>query len=554
MMGKRQGEHQGVFQPRFSTVLDGLEAHISRSSDKVALTVFETDYTFREVGDHASAISAWLTQRGVKHGDRVLIQLQNVPQFAFAAIGTWRLGATVVPVNPMYRAREIHRIASDSGAKVWVTTPSIWAGQGATTVPETNLEHVVLTEVEEFAAGVPEEFCGADSAGETPNALPVTRLADIVGNKSREATLSEPATVDDSDVALLTYTSGTTGPPKGARTTHGNLAYVGAGYPAFNGVRGPDHVVLATAPLVHITGLAMHLASWLMEGSQIVLAYRFHPRVHLDQLEKTEATWTTGTATAYTALIQEMLKKPRNVSSLQFVGCGGSAVPTDFARRFKDVFGLEVGPGYGLTETTGAHVSTPPGEIRIDEESGIISVGVPVFDGEVRIIGNDGTDLGTRERGEILASGPNVVDGFWDREHETTAQFLDGWVKTGDVGFVDEDGWLYIVDRTKNLIVASGFKIWPREVEDVLYSHPGVQEVAVVGAPDEYRGETVVAFISASTTTSEAFRDELKALCREQLAAYKIPGRIVFRDELPKNFNGKIRVRDLRKEAAEVDQ
>lgn len=543
----------GTATPRSATLSAAYDALLSERGGRPALHFFGSTFTGADVDEHVRRVAAHWQEGGLVRGDRVLIQLQNVPAFVFCALAAWKLGAVIVPVSPMYRAREVRKILLDSGAVRWVTSPDVWARQGGESIEGTAVQGVLLARVSDLGAGLPAGIADAEAPGEPgPADALVTHFADL---------LSRPAPADvrwsdcaPSDLAALTYTSGTTGAPKGARTTHRNLSWVGHAYPAFSGVAGPDEVVIATAPLVHITGLAMHLASWLVEASELVLAYRFDPAVNIAEIRRHSVTWTTGTATAYIAMLAVLDKEPVDFPSLRFLGCGGAPVPTHVAERIMGAFGVHLGPGYGLTESTAAVTSTPPGTLSpVDPDSGIIGVGRPLFDTRIRIVDEDGTPLPLGERGEVAIAGHGVADGYWENPEATAAAFVDGWLRTGDVGFLDDDGELYIVDRTKNMIVASGYKVWPREVEDVIYAHELIREVAVVGMPDEYRGESIVAAVSLSDRgagmTAEQVADVLGPYCRENLAAYKVPRRFLVRDELPKNFNGKIQHRDIRAEA-----
>lgn len=518
------------------------------------LQFFDREFTYQEIREYVDALAAAWQDRGIQQGDAILIQLQNVPQFIFTALAAWEIGAVTVPVSPMYKAREVRRIQSDSQAVAWVTTPNIWERQGTETLEDSSLEQVYLTKLEDFGAGLPEKFAGLEDADVDIDSVPqlhslVDTLESFTGRTPRRATLQP------SDTANFTYTSGTTGPPKAALTTHGNMAFVGYTYPAFHGASGPGHTVLATAPLVHITGLAMHLGSWLMHAQKLVLTYRFDPKIQLDAMVESQASWTTGAATAFLSMLQVQDETPRDFSSLKFLGSGGAPIPTELAQRIEKFYGVALSPGYGLTESTGAVTSTPIDEqFRVDEASGIISVG-RAFDGaSLKIVDEDGNEQPTGERGEILLRGPGIVAGYWQNADETSNVFLDGWLKTGDVGFVDEDSWLYIVDRTKNMIVASGYKVWPREVEDVLYQVPGIHEAAVVGVPDDYRGETVVAAVSLSDPDKRAnwddFEEQLRQHCKKHLANYKVPSRFIVKNDLPKNFNGKIQHREIVAEVA----
>ena len=529
-------------EPLDPTMPQALDRVAAAHPGKKALNYFGRDFTFPEIRDTSDALAAALVEQGVTKGDRILVQLQNIPQFLFIAFAAWRLGAIIVPVSPMYRSREIQKIAQDAEPTVLVTARETWADQGPQSIEGTTVRTVITTGMADYAGTVPAVFANLEDTGRAQGVLDLLEMA------ASYAGTTPPCTpLAGSDTAIFTYTSGTTGPPKGTLTSHWNVAWAGEAYTAFNGFPGPDHVVFCTAPLVHITGLALHLSAWVGSGSTLVLSYKFEPNLFLDLVEQQKVTWTTGAATAFVALMQAARRQPRNVSSLRALGSGGAPIPTEMARAIQEVFGVKLQPGYGLTESTAAVSSTPRGfEPVIDPESGIISVGLPMFDTQLRIEGPDGTELPPGERGEVCLKGPGVVSGYWRNEEATADTFRDGWLHTGDVGFVNDDGWLFIVDRTKNMIIASGYKVWPREVEEVLYQHPSVREAAVVGIPDEYRGETVKAFVSVDPAMERPAAEELIAYCRERLAAYKVPRDLAFLDELPKNFNGKIQHRDLK--------
>jgi long-chain acyl-CoA synthetase len=350
---------------------------------------------------------------------------------------------------------------------------------------------------------------------------------------------------EPTDIALLTYTSGTTGPSKGAMSTHANLAYQVVSGTQWYGL--DEHSsVLTVAPLFHITGLALHAALALGGGYPLVLTYRFEPGAVLDLIDRYEPTYAIGAITAFIALLDARPESGTTLGKLTTVFSGGAPVPSEVVDRFRAATGRYIHNIYGLTETTSACIGTPLGAIApVDKASGALSVGVPMGGTTVTIVDDSGHPLPAGEIGEIVVSGPQVDVGYWQRPDETSHAFRSDGVHTGDVGVMDADGWVYVVDRKKDLVVVSGYKVWPRDVEDVLYRHPAVKEAAVVGRPDSYRGETLHAYISLRGG-QHATPAELRTLCREHLSAYKVPTEYHFVDELPKTTTGKIMRRNLR--------
>jgi long-chain acyl-CoA synthetase len=347
------------------------------------------------------------------------------------------------------------------------------------------------------------------------------------------------------DVAFLTYTSGTTGPPKGAMTTHGNVVFNAQTYRDWIGL-GAEDVVLGIAPLFHVTGLVGHIAVSLLTGAPLVLMYRLDPALTLDTVEAEGATFTVGSITVYIALMNAPNADKAKLATLTKVYSGGAPIPPSTVQAFQDTFGHYIHNVYGLTETTSPSHAVPFHAVApVDPDSGALSVGVPVYNTVVRIVDEEGRDLPAGQIGELVTAGPQVVAGYWNKPEETAKALPGGVLHTGDVGYMDEQGWFYIVDRKKDQINAGGYKVWPREVEDVLYEHPSVREAAVVGVPDEYRGETVKAFVSlkgSASTTSE----EIIAFAKERMAAYKYPRQVEILDEIPKTVSGKVLRRELR--------
>ncbi len=470
----------------------------------------------------------------------MIVQQQNGPQFVIATLAAWSIGASIVPVSPMYTSAEVKAIAIDSGARAWLMTPRQWDAHGEAAVSGTNLRVLLTARTSEFSESVEPRIAEAeDGDGPVEGIRFAKEIAANLGSPPRIGGLAgEQDAPGPSEEAILAYTSGSTGRPRGVRVSHGNLISIGRAYVQASGVDSEAEVLLAMAPLVHITGLSLHIGAWLATGCQLVLADRFEPATFLKAIEEHHVTWTTGAATAYLAMMKAGAENV-DLSSWRYAGCGGAPIPPQLAREVAASLGVELGPGYGLTESTAAVTTTPVGEVtRVDEETGIVSVGKPLPGVSVRIVDEHGATLKPHQEGLIQVAGPGRTLGYWQDEVATRAAYLpDGWLQTNDMGFRDDRGWLYIAGRQSQVIIASGYKVWPRQVEDVLYAHPLVREAAVVGAADEYRGETVVAYVSLKAPVSE---EELREYCQEALAAYKVPRAVRFLPELPKNPNGKI--------------
>ena len=345
--------------------------------------------------------------------------------------------------------------------------------------------------------------------------------------------------------AMLIYTSGTTGVPKGAILTHGNIAFNAQTYRDWFSLQ-EGAPILALAPLFHVTGLVGHVAAAMLTASPLVLSCRFQPGVMLDSIREHRPAFTIGAISALSAMMHAPEARPDDFASFTTVGSGGAAISPAVADAFEAKFGQRIINGYGLTETASPTHLTPLGSpTRVDPASGAMSIGVPAYDTHAWIDAGTGAPAPDGVVGEIIVAGPMVSPGYWNKP-DVTAEFMrpDGF-RTGDVGFMDADGWFYVVDRKKDMINAGGYKVWPREVEDVLYTHPAVREAAVVGVPDDYRGETVKAAISLKAG-HDATPAELIAWCKARMAAYKYPRIIDIVDELPKTVTGKILRRMIR--------
>jgi long-chain acyl-CoA synthetase len=534
-----RGQPAGI-TPEFDDALSMVRATVARAGDRDAIRYFGRALSFAELDRLSDAFAVGLAAEGFSSGDRVAIFAQNVPQFVIAQIGTWKAGGIAVSVNPMNKARELTELLADSGATVLVCLQSLWRDVAAAVVPGSSVRTVLTTSELDLAGDTGASvFAGVER-------IDCDGTLDLLAFLERhDGSAPEPVTLRPDDVAFLTYTSGTTGPPKGAMTTHRNVVFNAQTYRDWIGL-GDDDVVLGVAPLFHITGLVGHVAVTLLTGAPLVLMYRLDPALTLDTAEAQGATFTVGSITVFIALMNAPNADKSKLATLTKVYSGGAPIPPSAAQAFRDAFGHDVHNIYGLTETTSPSHAVPfHADAPVDPDSGALSVGVPVYDTVVRVVDEDGNDVPVGEVGELVTAGPQVVAGYWNKPDETAAALPDGVLHTGDVGYMDADGWFYIVDRKKDQINAGGYKIWPREVEDVLYEHPGVREAAVVGVPDPYRGETVKAFVSLRAGAT-ATPEEIVAFAKERMAAYKYPRQLEILDEIPKTVSGKVLRRQLR--------
>jgi long-chain acyl-CoA synthetase len=524
----------------YSDALAMFRASVRRNPDGDLIRYFGAGITARELDELSDAFAVALAGLGVIPGDRVALYLQNVPQFVIGLLATWKAGAVAVPVNPMNKARELDAVLTDSGARVLVCLEGLYRDVAAGVARASGVTVITTSELEYRGRHDARVFAGLEGEPIPDGAEDMTTL---IGHHRGEA--PRPHSFGPGDTALLTYTSGTTGPPKGAMNTHRNVVFNSQTYHQWCGL-GPDDVVLGVAPLFHITGMIAGVTTALLLGAPLVLAYRFEPSVTLETISTERVTFTVGSITVFIALMNAPDADREALTTLTKIWSGGAPIPPSVVKAFQAQFGQYIHNIYGLTETTSPSHGVPAGATApVDDASGALSVGVPVYDTVVRIVGDDGQDVPPGEIGEIVTSGPMVVPGYWNKPEETAHALPGGALHTGDVGYMDPDGWFYLVDRKKDQINAGGYKVWPREVEDVLYQHEAVREAAVVGVPDEYRGETVKAFVSLRPG-QEATAEELIAFCRQQMAAYKYPRQIEFLDELPKTVSGKLLRRELR--------
>lgn len=526
--------------PEHVTAVAAFRSAVERRPTDVFLDYFDAELTFADVDADTDALAAALSAGGFERGHRAALYMQNVPQYVIALIAIWKAGGIAVSVNPMLKAREVRQILDDSGATVLIALETLHVQHGREAVVDSTVRRVITTsELDYLVAPDWRLFSGVERCP----LQGAEDLLELAGAYRGEAVPT--ATHDPDDIAILTYTSGTTGVPKGAMNTHRNVVVGGQFYREWFGLDANDRV-LGIAPLFHVTGLSGHIAASLMSSARLVLAYRFDAQVLLELIRQKRPTFTVGAITVFIALANAAEVAREDLASLRVIASGGAPIAPAVVESFEKQFGHYIHNVYGMTETTAPTHGVPPGVVApVDPRSGALSVGVPAPGIEMAIVDEVGAPVAPGEIGELVVSGSRIVPGYWNKPKETEAAFADGWLTTGDVGFLDEDGWFYIVDRKKDVIIASGYKVWPRDVEDVIYGHPAVREVAVVGVPDAYRGESVKAFVSLKAGAVVA-PDELVRFAKERLAAYKYPREVEILDEIPKTVTGKLLRRALR--------
>jgi long-chain acyl-CoA synthetase len=498
-----------------ATGLAMFRAALGQHPDQPLIHHGDQTLTVADVGAQAEAIAAALWDNGIRPGDRAAIQLQNIPEYAIGIVAAWRVGASVVTINPMATPADVLGLLDDSGARAYIGASDAAAALRPSAVP-----FVVTVD------------------GDGPSSW-TALLARYDGRHAPDPELGPES------VALVTYTSGTTGRPKGALNTHANLVFGAEVYRHWARL-GTDDVVLAVAPLSHITGTIAHLAVSLLVPVPMILLGRFEPGAALAAIERHRASFTVAAVTAFIAMNNHPDAGRRDLTSFRKVYSGGAPIPAAVVADVEARMGCYLHPVYGLTETTSPALMVPLGtRAPLDADGGFMSVGLPVTATSVHVVGDELEELPQGEAGELVISGPQVVPGYWQKPEETSNAFRPDGLHTGDVGFANAGGWYFVIDRKKDQINAAGFKVWPREVEDVLFGHPAVAEVSVVGVPDAYRGETVKAVV-VPRAGAEVTESELIAFAQERLAAYKYPRLVEFRDELPKTISGKIRRTELR--------
>jgi len=537
----RAGHSAHLDAPPMSA-LDLFDAARRQDEDRRALVYFDRSISYRQLDEMSDALAAFLVEHGFVAGNRLAVYLQNMPQFVIAVLAAWKLGGVVVPISPMNQEREVNTILVDCQPHTLICLDHLY-------------DDIISRDEQVRRQGIlviatsAHDLQGRNDRRILPDAaLSRRKRACIDLSQILEAhrTLATRARVQPDDLAFLVYTSGTTGVPKAALITHGNVSVNARSIAAWYDFPSQAGPVLAIAPLFHVTGLVGHMAlAWAL-SAPLILMYRFEAAVVIDAIHDNRPAFTVGAITAYNALIHHPAATADLFDSFHVLVSGGAAIPPSVVEEIRAKTSRYVHNGYGLTETSAGVICVPFGATApVDPVSGALSIGVPTFDVHAWISDDAGEPVPMGQIGEIVISGPTVARGYWNRPEESNASMRPDGFRTGDIGFVDADGWFYLVDRKKDMINCSGYKVWPREVEDVLVSHPAVYEAAVIGIPDTYRIESVCAVVSLHPELPFDL-ENLKAWCRERMAAYKRPREYVILEALPKTPTGKVLKRELR--------
>jgi len=541
-----------------TSLWENLNIAAKRYPDRPMYVFFGRPSSYSQVRDQSEAIAGWLQKKGVKKGDRVLLYMQNCPQYAVACYGILRADAVVVPVNPMNRADEFVHYITDAQARVAICGADLAAivEQANQMVPMAErLRDVVVTRYTDLMPEgdidpevAPPPAMDAWLRGDPPLPAGFTRWSEVIAADIEPG--PHTATIDD--LALLPYTSGTTGNPKGCLHTHRTLMHNAVGGGLW-GHASAESVSLGVVPMFHITGMMYGVLSPAYSGSTVVLMPRWERELAGRLISRYQTTHWTCIPTMIIDLFASPNYAKFDLRSLRHLSGGGAAMPQAVAERLRDEFGLMFAEGYGLTETAAPSHANPP------EYPKLQCLGMPIFGVDSRVVDPlTMTELPPGEIGEIITHGPMVFKGYWRHPEATKAAFVEfegkTFFRTGDLGRMDEDGYFFITDRLKRMINASGYKVWPAEVELLLYKHPAVHEACIIAAKDAYRGETVKAVVvlraeARGKTTAE----DIVNWSRENMAAYKVPKLVEFVDALPKSGSGKVMWRLLQDEQAKAD-
>ncbi len=534
-----------------------LDQTVSRYPGHTAFIYYGTKLSYAQFSSLANRFATGLQRLGIKKGDRVAIALPNIPQFPIAFYGALRAGAVAVPTNPRYTEREMQHQLADSGARVVVMLDMFYPVVRAVRA-NTALEHIIITNVADFLPPMLQRFFPLTQLRAHHPQPPLTekelhedKMLHTMSSMLQSHTkggievFNLPVQASGDDLAALQYTGGTTGIAKGAMLTHRNLlANALQTRNWIHNTRDAEEVTLCVTPFLHSYGLTVGMNLSILSASTMILLPQFKIKEVVKAISRYHPTQLPGIPTMYIAIMREAGKHAEYLRSIRYCISGASALPAKVRKDWEAITGGKLVEGYGLSEASPVTHCNP---LNDDVRDGSIGLPLPGVDAMI-LDQNTKKPAPVGEAGELMVKGPNIMQGYWNSPDETAAIFFDGWMRTGDVGKMDEDGYFYIVDRSKDMIKASGFNVYPREVEEVLFHHPAVLEAAVVGVPHEYRVETVAAVIvlKPGFEPSEAMREDIIVYCKKELAPYKVPKIVEFRESLPKTLIGKVLKRELR--------
>ncbi|RYX92743.1 MAG: long-chain fatty acid--CoA ligase [Comamonadaceae bacterium] len=524
------------------------KTNVERFPDKPMLVFFGSVLTYRQAAQKVEALAARLHELGVRKGDRVILSMQNCPQLVIAHIAIQRANAVVVPVNPMNRAEELKHYITDPDAKVAITTADLAAELAKASnalEPALRLAHLIVTHfTDSFDAGVTGDDAPPDAWRDwllTRHEAPALDGGTVhTWSEALACTAAPPElAVGPQDLAILPYTSGTTGLPKGCMHTHASIMHNAmAGAMWANGTQ--ETVALTVVPMFHITGMVSVMHTLVYLGATLIIM----PRWDRELAGRLISRWRVTNWTNIPTMVIDLLGSPNfdkfDLSSLLYIGGGGAAMPQAVAQRLLELYGLRYCEGYGLTETAAPSHTNPPDNPKQQ------CLGIPFMGTDARVIDPETLqEMPQGEQGEIIIHGPEVFQGYWKRPEATAAAFIEfegkRFFRSGDLGRVDEDGYFFMTDRLKRMINASGFKVWPAEVEALMFRHPAIQEACIISSKDAYRGETVKAVVVLrGSHKGQVSEQDIMDWCRDNMAVYKVPRIVQFTDALPKSGSGKV--------------
>ncbi len=531
-----------------------LTVSASKHPERAALIFQGKKISYRELNELANKFANGLISLGIKKGERIALILPNSPQFVFCFYGALKAGGIVVSCNPVYREKELEFQLQSSGAVSVVLLNNISAGNDFFAQFEkcrsrlSKIRHVFVTSITDFLPPIKKQLAGPVKKIQTVQRNDTINLVDFLNNqKKAEPDVNSVPLNPLEDLAVLQYTGGTTGVSKGAMLTHYNLVSNAIVSSVWRRGKAGESNTLAVIPFFHIYGLTNAMNSPIYSAEKIVILPRFNVKDVLEAIDKEKISAFPGVPAMYIALLDHSDLRKHSLRSVQVCVSGAAPLPHEIQKRFNELSEGNLVEGYGLTEASPVTHCNPVGPDAITKPG---SIGIPVPDTDAKIV-----DLETGMRylpvgevGELAVKGPQVMKGYWESPEETGRTFRGEWLLTGDIARRDEDGYFYIVDRKKDMIDVSGFKVWPREVEEVLFSHQGIKEAAVIGVSDPNSGEAVKAFIVPKDKNNKIGVEDIRAYCREKIAPYKVPKTIEFKDELPKSLIGKVLRRKLREE------